>query len=848
MPSSLKPAMLSGQGWYVARTTTVVCLALYLVATSARISFAQETAEDRTLLSMIHHGLSEPALEYCTRRLELHGDSESLRARWTARLMECHAQTGLRALGEESLHWERCQFLRNEFVLQEPKNPRLPWIDWQHGRCLLLQAQGSFARYLAAPANSQPRENSLQLIREILRVMEELEDDISDRLPIAARQTSLNASQAPADQLEILKADAVLLKCEALLIRMQLYPEGSRDRIAAATEADRFASSMLNITSTDWLAFDKLAIARATARLELGDSQAALSELRQFAQKYRGKSMSGRAANAAIEFFCRSKNTSRARELLPLLKESGNAPEYELAKLRIALIEAQLATKVEVRRRRVKEIAASMSRVYRDMPGYWRNRSQALLAEKLDKDVSGTAASLEVVLVKARQLLAANDEATAIEYLRKSSQTFASIGDHESACQLAQRTGALMLERKDYMAAAEFLNSIAEELGPTSCGAKLNRTAIVACLDRIREVPEATDARTRYEELLRRQVENWPGAPESQAPLEWYEKWLARQGRKPEYCKVLLEVISNSKDKKLHLQLAKIWLTNVLEIAEREVQDSLIDAGEQLAKGMESGDAEEARSIRRLLLAAKVLYAWPAPARGKLLDSEIQQLLQADSSGRADPLLNLAQTVRLIQTNQQSALRRRETPAWTSTTSPRLLAVAMEKMVEAIDFATTGTGAGWVQAAKLDVQAVETLLASPAAVNQAAGWRLKIWLASNPGDAAQSIKGLRKLAEANPRLATLQLQLAHALAGQAETDATRYRNELLESTRLAKRIYAGVKGKGGDLEFAARWRILKNQVLAGEVANAKSAAKLFLASQPMESELWRNRFESFERL
>ena len=136
-----------------------------------------------------------------------------------------------------------------------------------------IGAQSEMAQYLAAPANVEPREKALVTIRDILTELEKLEDDLAQRQPLAARGGSQGDKQAPSQQLAALAVDAGLLRCEALLLRTRLYPRGSEDRIASATEVDRQATAILQRTEPDWASRPQLQVAAATARLDLGQSE-----------------------------------------------------------------------------------------------------------------------------------------------------------------------------------------------------------------------------------------------------------------------------------------------------------------------------------------------------------------------------------------------------------------------------------------------------------------------------------------------------------------------------------------------------------------------------------------------
>ena len=82
----------------------------------------------------------------------------------------------------------------------------------------------------------------------------------------------------------------------------------------------------------------------------------------------------------------------------------------------------------------------------------------------------------------------------------------------------------------------------------------------------------------------------------------------------------------------------------------------------------------------------------------------------------------------------------------------------------------------------------------------------------------------------------VQIELANALADSGP-------NRWQQSSDLAKTVVAN-SAAGSELNQRARWRLIKNHLLLGEIAEAQQMAKLWLATQPAQVSLWRTRFES----
>jgi len=244
-------------------------LALGCMMFSVQCWATQPDADDLTLQSMCQHGLTESAILFATEQRKRTEAGDEAYARWTQRLIECEAQAAIHSDETAESHWKRCRELVEAFTNDHPRDRRLPWIQWQSIRCDLLLSQDFLARWLAAPANKQLREQALERVRTILERLTELEDDLKVRQPLAAKQAPNDRGQAPPEQISQLRLDVVLMRCEAFLIRARLYESGSRDRVGAATNVEAEAGGLLDRTSKEWATRASLEVARATAWLEL---------------------------------------------------------------------------------------------------------------------------------------------------------------------------------------------------------------------------------------------------------------------------------------------------------------------------------------------------------------------------------------------------------------------------------------------------------------------------------------------------------------------------------------------------------------------------------------------------
>lgn len=800
----------------------VLFVLVAMLSTASPSAGAQRSAEDRTLQVMYLSGLTDSAIAYSKRQIALTSDTPNLHAKWTQRLMESYGQAALResSPADSQTDWRESDQVLQAFQQTSPENPRLPWLFWQQGRCRLLQAQSATAQYLAAPANKQPRDSALALVREILSLMEKLEDDIKQRQPIAAREISGPRTQAPADQLSRLRVDAGLLRCEALLIRAKLYPRDSRDRRAAATDAESQAADILGITGRDWSSRSALEVAQAIANLELGRSQEALTILAKIATDS-GNEMQPRAASVAIEYLAENSGASRARGLLGVL----SGPDLSLAKIRIGIAELKGASDQQ-RTQKLESLLVDAKGIGEQYGAYWRNRAESLLlgAGAQPASNSPTNASFELMLAQIRQLRNAEQQDEAIKKLLEFRDNETALGNATNALKLAQIACASLQEKKDWLAAAQACSKTAIQFKSEELAAEIHFRAIQCLLQGVKADFSNTDLRQLYETSLIQQLTHWPEAEQSEAPRQWLVQWLRGQKKFEELAKVLLDQAFASQEISNAQNALQSWLAIVLQTSDRIARQKQLDA---LSERLKVDKPAHSISAGIFLVAAELLSHWPQPDRANELDTQLQSLRGSTLDKHDVNLIAACELLRLVQTNSLSAARRKTSDFDSTFISEELVARLYLAMAEAVDETEGAQPSSWCDALGWNSSTPGRLLKQRAPRIQMLAHRMRIWLGDNEGLAA-----VRELAKNQSRNAAMQLQLAKALA-PSNTE---------ESTQIARRLVFGSK-PGSELHFQARWLLIRNKIKTGDIPGAQRDAKKLLAAQPIESELWKARFE-----
>ncbi|MEZ6137897.1 MAG: hypothetical protein R3C53_23665 [Pirellulaceae bacterium] len=817
--------------WGCCNTSLAVRVCLLAICLCSSIpAAAQPDLEDQMLAEMCRRGLGESAVQVAAAYRD-HSTDSDLRAKWTMRLMEAHALAALNNDTTADQHWSTATKIYQQFASEQTDHRRSPWLTWQAARCELLHAQSLLAKYLAAPANTVPREAALASVREVMSISETLADDIKRRQPIAARQGRGEAgNQASAEELAQLSVDTALLQCEALLVRAQCYAAGSPDRVAAVTDVATRAAEVVTRTSDDWAMREQLTIAQAVAAMELGNGPVALKVLTKLASDASDPRVRIRAAMLAIENLAANRQTSQAQPLLAYLENAGAGPELALAQLQLSLADLPSASN-EATQRELAELLDKAKAVGRQYGDYWRNRAEALLVGSVSSSsMVNSGVGLDLLLVEVRQLLASNDTSKAVGKLLQFRDNEATAGNARSALQLGKYASALLGREKKWREAIAALEPIVLKFSQSDEAAETHLLVIEAHTQALRADPNSKEQAASYEASLKRQLQMWPDAIASDAPQEWLTRWLVGQQRHKDLLVILQERIANTTQPTIARHALHIWLQHVLQLA--EVDEQQMHIASLHAAATDFKDADIALSSQVASLVAEVFSNWSMSERAQILAKDLERL-QSSSLDAVDQQLVLAAL--WLNAIRQSELTRapRLTSGWEPSTLPGGLRSSLSgSFIEALDEAPTNEQPQWIARLSVDANWLKELEDSSSPLLHAYGLRLSTW-----SNGMRGLEALERLASENKQNADIQLQLAQALAS---IDSKR----LEESSRIASKLATNTPA-ASEVNRRARWLTVKNAKRNGNAASAEQSAALLLATLPEEESVWRQRLESF---
>lgn len=800
--------------------------------------YSDGVAEDETVAAMCQTGLTTSAIAYVTTRRGLVAADPSATAKWTMRLMECHAWAALQSHAQAAEHWLSCDQVLQEFASAVPDHKRLPWLQWQSARCNLLRAQADVALYLAAPANQQPRELALQRVREILQALEELETQVKRLQPLAAREGLAGGKLAPAEQLAQLVVDVGLLRCESLLLRTRMYPIGSADRIASATDVDRQATEILARTEPDWPSRPQLQVAQAAARLDLGQSAEALRMLEQLAAGADHRQARIRAATLAVEYLSSQAQSasaapqlSRGAELLSLLERDEAGPELELASIQWALAETRNqsgATKDAA----LTELLAKSKRLGEVYGDYWRSRGESMLvrsgATPATSGDSGVA--VDLLIAEVRQLLAADQTQDAIARLLSFRDNEAAAGRGGVAVRVASQASGLWQRQQAWVPAADAVAEVSRQFADAPGAPEAHLQAVFCISQALRGDPQNAAVRGRYEQLLLEQLRLWPDAPTSDKAQGWLGSWLTAAGRHAELADAYLQRALASAEATVAEASLLDWLAQTLKLSSAAAQTRQLSA---CAAAREAGELTiVAKQAQLAEVLAETFLTWQVAVKQA---EQLRRLAELERDLTASPWSELAVAMRwlyALRAGQQYDSLAPQLIDWEPSRLPPPLREGLAPaLIAAIDETPLREHMQWATGLKLDATWQTELLQSSSPHSQAAGYRIMAWR----GEMSAALDGLKTLVEQAGRDGgAVQLELANALADSGS-------NRWEDSSRVAKILIANSPA-GSELQWAARWRWAKNQILAGGQTEARQAARLLLATQPPAAEIWKQRF------
>jgi len=796
---------------------------------------------------MCDAGLCDAAAAYVRQRMQVEPDRDAV-AWWVMREMECLAQAARRSAGDNTTLWQVCIAPAQAYHQQNVANnavdddARWPWIQWQAGRCKLLHAQSVLAKFLANPASDPLRDLGLNIVRDTLQDIDHLLKDLKRRQSLSARQGVSSGSQAPAEQLRNLAADALLLQCELLLVRSQIYPKGSADRAAALADVQAKAQDLLKRTGEDWPVRPGLLLAVYTAQLESGDLSA-INRLEQLVDQADPVSIGARAAAAAATAAAQAGQFSRAATVQQLLQQlvqadSTWAPLESLVNIEVAIAELQQQKSETDPTDRLNQLSHQAKQLGDRYGAYWQARAEALIVGGMsNSQVGDPKLAMQLLMAQVRQLVTANQPDQAVEILRQASDAQSVTGNGSLALELASTAAALLRHQKLWAESAEILADTTLRFSQESQAAAAHVWVVRSRAEEIKAKPDDQDLIGAYEQSLLNQIRHWPDNPATQPARQWLRDWLVTSGRIDDYLRLLHELLNQTNlagvrggllDDYL-MQLLRTPLPKLLQHLE-QARQSRQTTGDRLTV-----QAVEAVELAALTIAQGAAFSqWDDHKHCQQRQQTMSEWLKSTDQCQCASSDLVAAAVAIL------SIRLQEPGAVIAgydlnRLSPPIRAALAPCLAELLDHA--GPQANGDSARRSQTLAAIGIMdgwlefdhAAYSPLAQAAMARIEGWLGS-----AEAAGRIESLANEHPKQGAVQLIWSRSLAEQGQVQ---------QAASAAKRV-AAFAPTGSAMQLAARWQLIQLQVQSGQQTQAQQAARLLNATQPNLSEFWSQRLEA----
>ncbi len=541
-------------------------------------SLAVDTHPDAVVIErMLELSLGSLAIDTCRERSQIYGFETESHAQWI--LLEMHAvasngasSAACLASPEASAQAYRDQIYKDLRAIEAKlaKHKRAPWARQKRLRCQWLLTNRTLAAILATPSRDDAlRQWTLSKIRESLQELELLESELRklklpDRKfdPRTIKRTNVESPSEPnGAELIALNSETILLQTDFLFQRSMLYPQGSTERIAAATEMLSTLEKALARITDEWAGRSQLELARVVALLQLDRSRDALADIRRLiaqsvddtAKLAKRSSRWERQIAALGARACRDGGDLAASDTF--IKNAGGwerSPDLALEYF-TNLVARSSSNSDPVSNDAFAEALRIKSAIGQRFGGYWQQRSEAILVSANmndratensgtskepkvsptkngstmptlpDKDpVKGTQFAIEILLTETKQLLAANRWKEAVDKIGQAESAAVARGsiDQALACAI-QAAGILQANGQPIEAANTFYRaSTSYSQLEKSAAAGLMAAWLIRPSQSTSELSNLETYHRRLSELL----ERWPASKESDNAIGWLEE------------------------------------------------------------------------------------------------------------------------------------------------------------------------------------------------------------------------------------------------------------------------------------------------------------------------------------
>lgn len=486
---------------------------------------AQSASNDERFLEGLRarrlFGLAE---SFCHERL---ADDELAAVDWavlTGELIRCYVGQAVNAPPQErEAFWLRARETAEEFQRTHKDNPRLILIRVQDALTVLTRGELHRQEAEVALDPGPVIESAKAAIREAVRMLEELDNELVREIPLRHRRT-LKPGELTADELISLGHNVQYQLARAYRNRALCYPKASNDRIAALTQATEQLRKPLSQTTADDPLVYRIRIDLALCARLLGSFEAARQVLDTIE---RGQPAPPARLHARAESARLRLDQGRPREALTVLAQGRRLGGKVSAELDFAHLETYIALwkkatddEDQAQADDWRKKAVAVVKLIEQTHGpYWGRRSDLLLV-----NTAGAArghGNVEILMRTADNLYRKGQLDDAVSAYDQAARAARDAEDEEQAFALFYKAALVEHTRKRHQQAAQKLR----ELGRTmQSHAKTSDAHLLAAWNAAQWAKDDPQGLIAYTEILDEHVRLWPqGKTADMARL-----WLGR--------------------------------------------------------------------------------------------------------------------------------------------------------------------------------------------------------------------------------------------------------------------------------------------------------------------------------
>jgi len=494
-----KPTLICG----TIVTLTLLCHST-LAAGDRPVRRLTDSADADLITELLATGMVDTAIKICERyTTDSQTDSDD-KARWLIQWSRAKVAAILRDRPEaEQRQLEETTLAIDAFVANNPEHQRLFWLKFQSLLVELAAAKRAVLIAIVKSPDDPGRDTALTRIVRVAAAMRELSKSIEDQ--IAVERTKPNNSIAVPDLVSLAVVVATK-RIDAVMVRGDLFEEGSNDYVSAANESVNASRALLSSMRSGAEGRDDLVRQLSESLRRTGDVEEANAILDPLVKTdLQNDETLALAARIAID----RGDFAGARELLrpPVERDLNSGLESDLMRLQLAIVLAKNDKASASQSQR--EIGDWIDRIGKIHGDYARRR-----AEKFVLGTSTTSSPMEldprIIIAQAASRIRDGHPDQAAQFLASAARA---TGDPAAAIQLSIAGAAAFRQANEIKNAASLLREISLAHFKNPDAAKLHLQSAILLAD--------TNSPESLIEHLQECRSTWPTDTVSATASDW---------------------------------------------------------------------------------------------------------------------------------------------------------------------------------------------------------------------------------------------------------------------------------------------------------------------------------------